>query len=85
MRWLDEKPVELYKNFETIGNNCEFGIVQRKAGFDPLGLFRNVGFLNVEQIIGAIVANLDGMFDDGNYSWALRTIGSAPSYDALKG
>lgn len=72
MRWLDENPVDLYKYFETIGNNCEFGIVQRKAGFDPLGLFRNVGFLNVEQIIGAIVANLDGMFDDGNYSYDSR-------------
>lgn len=72
MSWLDAPPPELYRHFETIGNNCEFGIVQRKVGFDPLGLFRNVGFLNVGQIIRAIATNLDGMFEEGNYSYESR-------------
>jgi hypothetical protein len=72
MKWLKEQSSDLYQRFEGIGNNCEFGILQRKAGFDPPGLFRNVGFLNVEQIIHAIVTNLDGMFEGGNFFYELR-------------
>jgi hypothetical protein len=39
------------KALEGIGNNCEFGIVQRYFGYDPPGLFRNVGFYSVKIII----------------------------------
>jgi hypothetical protein len=60
---------ELYMPFEGLGNNCEFGIVQRQTGYDPPGLFRNVGFLNVDAIIGTINRNLEGMFDEGLYSF----------------
>ncbi|CAM6054500.1 unnamed protein product [Sphagnum tenellum] len=59
---------ELMRHFESIGNNCEFGIVQRATGYDPPGLFRNVGFLKSEQIINAIGAGLVGMFDENNYT-----------------
>ena len=31
---------ELMLRFESIGENCEFGLVQRRAGVEPLGLFR---------------------------------------------
>jgi hypothetical protein len=62
---------ELYMPFESLGNNCEFGIVQRQAGYDPPGLFRNVGFLNVDAIISTISRNLEGMFDEGLYSFTL--------------
>lgn len=54
--------------FESLGNNCEFGIVQRAAGNDPPGLFRNVGFNLTEQIIHAIETGLEGMFDAGAYA-----------------
>ena len=30
----------LLGTFESLGDNCEFGIAQRYAGIDPLGLFR---------------------------------------------
>lgn len=30
----------LYLQFESLGSNCEFGLVQRHAGIEPLGLFR---------------------------------------------
>ncbi len=33
-------PQELFLNFESFGDNCEFGLVQRHAGIEPLGLFR---------------------------------------------
>ena len=59
--------IEVLSRFESLGNNCEFGIVQRSAGYDPPGLFRNVGFLDVEQIISAVSHNLEGMFEPGRY------------------
>jgi len=31
---------DLFLAFESLGNNCEFGLVQRQAGAEPLGLFR---------------------------------------------
>ncbi|MEC4592302.1 tetratricopeptide repeat protein [Nitrospirillum amazonense] len=57
--------------FESIGNNCEFGIFQRHLGFDPPGLFRNVGYLNPQQIIKCIINGLDGMFDSGTCEYVL--------------
>ncbi len=62
---------ELYVPFESLGNNCEFGIVQRLTGYDPPGLFRNVGFLNVDAIVITIERNLEGMFDEGLYNFVL--------------
>jgi hypothetical protein len=29
-------PEQLVMNFESLGDNCEFGIVQRYAGAEPL-------------------------------------------------
>jgi hypothetical protein len=31
---------ELVSHFESLGDNCEFGVVQRYAGIEPLGFFR---------------------------------------------
>ncbi len=31
---------DLMLQFESLGQNCEFGLVQRRAGADPLGLLR---------------------------------------------
>lgn len=31
---------EIMAQFESLGENCEFGIAQRMAGIDPFGLFR---------------------------------------------
>jgi hypothetical protein len=38
----DEQPSrrDLMLQFESLGENCEFGLVQRRCGADPLGLFR---------------------------------------------
>lgn len=33
-------PAELMLGFESIGENCEFGLVQRRCGAEPLGLLR---------------------------------------------
>jgi hypothetical protein len=34
------EPTILLQNFESLGEDCEFGIVQRTAGIEPLGLLR---------------------------------------------
>jgi hypothetical protein len=34
---------DLVLQFESIGDNCEFGLVQRQAGAEPLGLLRFAG------------------------------------------
>ena len=36
----DSAPAQLLMRFESLGGNCEFGIVQRLAGIEPLGLLR---------------------------------------------
>lgn len=33
-------PAERLGQFESLGDNCEFGLAQRSAGIEPLGLFR---------------------------------------------
>src|SRR5580698_5336849 len=34
---------ELVLQFESVGDNCELGLVQRRAGEEPLGLLRFAG------------------------------------------
>jgi hypothetical protein len=36
----DIPPVDLVTRFETLGDNCEFGLFQRSCGAEPLGLLR---------------------------------------------
>jgi len=37
---LGIKPADLMRNFESLGDNCAFGLAQRKAGAEVLGLLR---------------------------------------------
>jgi len=43
-------PAELLRDFESLGENCEFGIAQRKVDLEVLGLFR-FGFVSVESLL----------------------------------
>jgi tetratricopeptide (TPR) repeat protein len=36
----DKSRADLFLRFESLGDNCEFGVVQRYFGADPLGLLR---------------------------------------------
>lgn len=36
----EEAPASLVLGFESLGENCEFGLVQRQCGAEPLGLLR---------------------------------------------
>jgi hypothetical protein len=67
----DIAPSRLFVPFESLGNNCEFGMVQRFSGYDPPGLFRNVGFDSAEMMVRALETGFDGMFDEGRYEFTL--------------
>ena len=38
--WNDADAAVVLKQFEGLGGNCEFGLLQRKVGLEPLGLLR---------------------------------------------
>lgn len=51
--------------FESLGDNCEFGLVQRRCGAEPLGLLR---FSNIKlaPLLGAIRSDFAGIGDPAN-------------------
>lgn len=53
---------DLLLNFESLGDNCELGLVQRRAGVEPLGLFRFAG-APVRHLIRAMNARFQGIAD----------------------
>lgn len=54
---------QLVTCFESLGDSCEFGLVQRQAGAEPLGLLRFAGFTGaVEQRLEELIAALDRDF-----------------------
>jgi hypothetical protein len=55
----NEEARALLLRFESIGSNCEFGLLQRRFGAEPLGLLR---FNQVE--IGGLIEALAHRFDD---------------------
>lgn len=61
---LRSRPIdELMLSFESLGDNCEFGLVQRQANIEPLGLLRFNGFhVPPEFRIERLVAGLDRHF-----------------------
>lgn len=50
---------ELIARFESLGENCEFGLVQRRCGAEPLGLFRFAS-APLPRLIAALDARFDG-------------------------
>ena len=53
---------ELALRFESLGDSCELGLVQRLAGVEPLGLFRFAG-APLRHLIRAMQARFEGMAD----------------------
>jgi len=60
-----QSAADLMLNFESLGHNCEFGIMQRQCGAEPLGLLRFVGITLPDLLRG-----LDcGFADVGHDRW----------------
>lgn len=53
---------ELVLQFESLGDSCEFGLVQRMAGAEPLGMFRFAG-APVTHVTRALNARFLGIAD----------------------
>jgi hypothetical protein len=57
---LDDR--DLVLKFESIGDNCEFGILQRQVGVEPLGLLRFAG-APLRNVVRALNARFAGVAD----------------------
>ena len=57
---LAQAPAKLLLRFESLGENCEFGLVQRRTGVDPLGLFRFAS-APLSKLMGALTARFASM------------------------
>ena len=53
---------ELVLQFESIGDNCELGLVQRRVGAEPLGLLRFAG-APLRNLLRALAARFDRIAD----------------------
>jgi hypothetical protein len=53
---------QLVLDFESFGDNCEFGLVQRQAGAEPLGLLR-FSFTPMPSLLRALESRFAGVAD----------------------
>lgn len=51
---------ELMLQFESLGENCEFGLVQRRGGAEPLGLLR-FSSTPLPKLLSALTARFEGL------------------------
>jgi hypothetical protein len=56
--------------FESLGDNCEFGLVQRRCGAEPLGLLR-FSNLSLPQLIRGLDSGFAGLGDPANMAFEL--------------
>ncbi|WP_419730669.1 hypothetical protein [Lichenicola sp.] len=54
--------------FESLGENCEFGFVQRYFGAEPLGLFRFAGTTDIRNTLRLLESDFEGLGDTGSLS-----------------
>lgn len=76
----------LIERFLSLGDNCEFGLVQRYCGGQTIGLF-NFAETTIQSLVGALETRLSDLFVPGAVSinpegqeYILRVSGSAISY-----
>ena len=53
-------PAGLMMQFESLGQNCEFGLVQRRCGADPLGLLRFAS-TPLRALLAGLAARFEGL------------------------
>jgi hypothetical protein len=53
---------QLIMRFESLGDNCEFGLVQRKMGAEPLGLLR-FSYIELRNLLRGLHCGFDGLGD----------------------
>ncbi len=63
--WLHSDTREVLLKFEGFGGGCEFGLVQRHFGAEPLGLLRWAG-IPVAGLVAALRCRFEGLGDAAN-------------------
>lgn len=66
----DDATRRLLLGFESLGQDCELGLVQRRFGAEPLGLFR-WNFVEPELLCDALASGFDGLGAEANTEMAL--------------
>ncbi|MDD2860210.1 MAG: hypothetical protein PHI71_03950 [Acidiphilium sp.] len=70
-------PAEFMARFDSLGDNCEFGIAQRLSGCEPLGLLRFTA-TPLSALIDLLIHEFEGLGDPSTLSFDLR--GDRPEY-----
>jgi hypothetical protein len=68
---IDEPPESLLMRFASLGDNCEFGLFQRRQGAEPLDLFRLSG-VPLPSLIQALEEGLSGLCDPAELSFEMH-------------
>lgn len=70
-------PGDILAAFESLGDNCEFGIAQRRSGCEPLGLLRFTA-TKLESLVDLLMHECAGIGDPAHIELDLR--GEPPEY-----
>ena len=62
---------EVMLRFENIGDNCEFGLVQRQFGAEPVGLLRFAGLRNPRRLVRFLEDDFGSFGDPGSLGVAV--------------
>ena len=65
---------DLLARFESLGENCEFGLVQRRCGAEPLGLFRFAS-APLLKLLAGLEAGFEGLSEPENLDVQLSSNG----------
>ena len=71
-------PEALLSQFESLGHNCEFGLVQRRCGAEPQGLLRFVG-IELHQLWRGLRCGFTGVSDPARLT-AYASDGETPEW-----
>ena len=55
---------DMITRFESLGDNCEFGLVQRRLGAEPLGLCR-FSFIEQRSLLSGLRSGFEGLAEPG--------------------
>ena len=58
----DETTRQLMLQFESLGDDCEFGLIQRRHGAEPLSLLRFTS-ISPDSLLAALACRFDGVID----------------------
>ncbi len=65
-----ESPRQLVSQFHSVGDNCEFGVVQRQCGAEPLNLLRFAS-TDIAHLLRGLATQFAGLDDAANMSHRL--------------